>query len=179
MTVPDTLTYSFDLKENILHAGESLIPAYELEANEIGTCGDCDSTIISLSYHEIDGEFIVVGKCTNCELLSANIYDPDWNWFREITISHFSRPITEVNSVNLSKIPSDSQDPEEIGSSEIDELKLLNSIPIKQIEAIFSPTEIKAMFARAKGEKCTRQYLYNARKKYQTFEDVFGIKLTI
>jgi len=105
MAAPDTLTYSFDLKENMLYAGERQIPAYELEANEIGTCGNCESIIISLSYHEADGEFIVVGKCTNCGLLSANIYDPDWNWVSEISISHFSRQITEVNSDNFSKIP--------------------------------------------------------------------------
>lgn len=179
MTAPDTRNYSYDLKKNILYAGERQIPPYELEENEIGTCGYCGSVITSLSYHEIEGEFIVAGKCINCGTLSANIYDYDWNWLNEIAIPHFSRPISEDNPDNVTERLPEAKDHEETETSEMDELELLNSIPMKQIETIFSPTEITAMFARAKGEKCIRQYLYNARKKYQTFEDVFGIKLTI
>ncbi|WP_135611860.1 hypothetical protein [Methanococcoides sp. AM1] len=179
MTAPDNRNYSYDLKENILYAGEKKVPAYELEENEIGTCGDCESTIISLSYHETDDEFIVAGKCTKCGILSANIYDPDWKWVSELTISHFSRPLSENNTEELSGTPLNAQDPKEAEMPEINGLELLKTIPMKQIETIFSPTEITALFARAKGEKCVRQYLYNARKKYQTFEDVFGVKLTI
>jgi hypothetical protein len=179
MTNPDTHNYSYDLKENIFYAGDRRIPAYELEENDIGTCGDCDSTITSLSYHELDDKFIVAGKCINCGALSANIYDNEWNWFSEVAIPHFSRQIPASTADNEDiKLP-DAREPEQPLDQDIDDLELLNSIPMKQIEAIFSPTEIKAMFARAKGEKCVRQYLYNARKKYQTFEDVFGIKLSI
>ncbi|SES86308.1 hypothetical protein SAMN04488587_1336 [Methanococcoides vulcani] len=179
MTAQDTRNYSYNLKENILYAGDQQVPAYELEENEIGTCGDCESTITSLSYHETDDKFIVVGNCTNCGTLSANIYDSDWNWISEIAISYYSSPISEHNAEGVSKIFPGAKGPKESETPEIDDLELLNSIPMKQIETIFSPTEITALFARAKGEKCIRQYLYNARKKYQTFEDVFGVKLTI
>ncbi|MEL4304593.1 hypothetical protein [Methanococcoides sp. LMO-2] len=182
MKNPETHNYSYDLKENLFYAGERRIPAYELEENEIGTCGDCGSTITSLSYHELDDEFVIAGKCVNCGALSANIYDNDWNWVREVAISHFSIPIPADTSDNIDiTIPDarEQKNKEVQVSNEVDDLEMLNSIPMKQIETIFSPTEIKAMFARAKGEKCTRQYLYNARKKYQAFEDVFGIKLTI
>ncbi|WP_233085355.1 hypothetical protein [Methanococcoides orientis] len=179
MTTPDTRNYSYDLKENLLYAGGKQVPAYELEENEIGTCGNCESIIISLSYHETDDEFIVAGKCTNCGILSANIYDPDWNWVCEIAIPHFTRSVSEKNNDERSETRLNTQGSKDAEIPEIDDLELLNSIPMKQIEAIFSPTEITALFARAKGEKCVRQYLYNARKKYQTFEDVFGVKLTI
>lgn len=177
-----THNYSYDLKKNILYSGAQRIPAYELEENDIGTCGSCGSTITSLSYHELYDEFVIAGKCVNCGTLSANIYDNEWNWVREIAISHFSRSIPADISENTSLMIPDAREQKNENSQEINEindLELLNSIPMKQIETIFSPTEIKAMFARAKGEKCIRQYLYNARKKYHKFEDVFGIKFTI
>ena len=182
MKNPEINNYSYDLKENLFYAGERRIPAYELEENDIGTCGNCGSTITSLSYHELDDEFVIAGKCVSCGALSANIYDDNWNWVREIAIPHFSRSAPKDTSENAELTIPDAREPDKKDVqeiSEIDDLNLLNSIPMKQIETIFSPTEIKAMFARAKGEKCIRQYLYNARKKYQAFEDVFGVKLKI
>ncbi|WP_440951949.1 hypothetical protein [Methanococcoides sp. FTZ1] len=179
MTAQANYNYSYDLNNNIFYSGERQIPAYELEENEIGTCEKCQSTILSLSYHEIDDEFIVTGKCSICGNISANIYGHEWNWISEIFISHFfgQTPAQTTEDSEL-QIP-EARKSLKNEDNGIDDLELLNSIPMNQIETIFSPTEIKAMFARAKGEKCVRQYLYNARKKYKTFEDVFGIKIDI
>ena len=50
---------------------------------------------------------------------------------------------------------------------------------MKQLSTIFSPAEIDAIFAKVRGEKYIRQYLYRARKKYDYFEEVFGIKIQV
>jgi len=171
MNIPDTTKYTYDIKKKILHIDHQ-IPATESEENEVGTCSKCRSPIVSLSYHAIDKESIIIDKCTKCGKLSANIYDQDWNWVSEIPNSHFSRHVAKAGtSTHMETEVEDSQQPSG--------MELLESIPEKQLETIFSSTEITAMFARAKGESCVRQYLYNARKKYQKFEDIFGFQIDV
>ncbi|ABE51521.1 hypothetical protein [Methanococcoides burtonii] len=171
MNIPATTKYTYDLKKKTLHI-EHQILAVDSEENEVGTCSKCRSPIVSLSYHAIDKEFIIVGKCTKCEKLTANIYDQDWNWVSEIPNSHFSRYVAKAGTSTPMK-----------NEVEVDQklsgLALLESIPEKQLHSVFSATEITAMFARAKGESCVRQYLYNARKKYQKFEDIFGFIIEV
>ncbi|MCL2863549.1 MAG: hypothetical protein FWE54_05640 [Methanimicrococcus sp.] len=55
----------------------------------------------------------------------------------------------------------------------------LETIPKEQLEAVFSSTEIEAIFRKAKNEKNIRQYYHRARMKYEKFENVFGIKINI
>lgn len=171
MNIPDTTKYTYDHKKKTLHI-EHQIPAAESEENEVGTCSKCRSPIVSLSYHAIDKEFIIVGKCTKCGKLTANIYDQDWNWVSEIPNSHFSRYVAKAGTSTPMK-----NEVEE--GQQLSGLELLESIPEKQLHTVFSSTEITAMFARVKGESCVRQYLYNARKKYQKFEDIFGFKIEV
>lgn len=170
MNIPDTTKYTYDIKKKTLHI-EHRIPAAESEENEVGTCSKCRSPIVSLSYHAIGKESIIVDKCTKCGKLSANIYDQDWNWVSEIPNSHFSRYVAKAGTSTPMK--------NEVEDSQLSGIELLESIPEKQLETIFSSTEIAAMFARAKGESCVRQYIYNARKKYQKFEDIFGFQIEV
>lgn len=171
MNITDTMKYTYDIKKKILQI-EHQIPATGSEENEVGTCSKCRYPIVSLSYHTINKESIIVGKCTKCGKLSANIYDQDWNWVSEIPNSHFSRDVTKAGTSTPMK-----NEVEE--GQQLSGLELLESIPEKQLHTVFSSTEITAMFARAKGESCVRQYLYNARKKYQKFEDIFGFKIEV
>ncbi|NPE27774.1 hypothetical protein HNV12_07300 [Methanococcoides sp. SA1] len=90
----------------------------------------------------------------------------------EIPNSHFFQHIADAGNSTPEK-------PEANDEKQLSGIELLESIPEKQLNAIFSSTEITAMFARAKGENCIRQYLYNARKKYQKFEDVFGFHIEV
>lgn len=50
---------------------------------------------------------------------------------------------------------------------------------MNKLTTIFSPSEIESMMAKSLGKKYVRQYLYRARKKYEKFQDVFGITLDI
>lgn len=136
------------------------MPAYSLEENEIGNCSNCDSMIISLSYHSVGETIVVVTKCVSCGAFYVNIYDSDWNWVDEAPVSLLPIPISISNQI-------------------IDDWKGLETIPLKKLEAVFSRGEIEALFARAKEETPIRQYLYRARKKYELFEEIFDMRLEL
>ena len=164
--------YGYDLKNNILHIGANQVPAYDIEANEIGVCSACGASLLSISYHSFDDRLIIVAKCSSCNSIYANVYNTGWTWLDEIVISHFLSDKDQEKNAG-------SGTSQEDGSDASTSLKSLTSIPMKQLQTIFSPAEVNAMFARAKGDECVRQYLYNARKKYDTFEDVFGITIDV
>lgn len=154
------MEYSYDLKGNNLYVKENRIPAYSLEENEIGNCTNCDSILMSLSYHAAEESTIVVTKCITCGTFYANIYDSEWNWVDEVKVSLLPIPIY-------------------ISSQIIDDWNGLESIPMKKLEAVFSRGEIEALFARARNETPIRQYLYRARKKYKLFEEIFDLELAL
>ncbi len=154
------MEYKYDLNEKALYIEENRIPAYSLEKNEIGNCTSCDSVLMSLSYHSIGENIVVVTKCVSCGAFYANIYDSDWNWADEAQIMLLPIPIPISNPV-------------------IDSLEELEAIPIKKLEVVFSKGEIEALFARAKDKTPVRQYLYRARKKYKLFEEIFNMKLDL
>lgn len=154
------MEYSYDLNGNNLYIEESKIPAYSLEENEIGNCSNCDSMLISLSYHSVGEKIVVVTKCVSCGAFYVNIYDSEWNWIDEAPVSLLPIPILISNQI-------------------IDDCKGLEAIPIKKLEAVFSRGEIEALFARAKDETPIRQYLYRARKKYELFEEIFDLRIEL
>jgi hypothetical protein len=145
--------------KNLL-VGESLASAYSSEENEIGNCTNCDSILVSLSYHFLGEKIAVVTKCVSCGSIYANFYDSEWNWVEEAPV--FLLPI-----------------PIPISSQVVDDLKGLEATPMKKLEAVFSKGEIEALYARAKNETPIRQYLYRARKKYGVFEEIFDLRLEI
>jgi hypothetical protein len=136
------------------------MPAYSLEENEIGNCSNCDSMLVSLSYHSVGETIVVVTKCVSCGAFYVNIYNSDWNWVDEAPVSLLPIPISISNQI-------------------IDDWKGLETIPLKKLEAVFSRGEIEALFARAKEETPIRQYLYRARKKYELFEEIFDMRLEL
>lgn len=154
------MKYSYDLKENNLYIEDNQLPAYSLEENEIGNCSNCDSILMSLSYHSVGKTIAVVTKCISCGSFYVNIYDSGWNWVDEAPVFLLPIPIS-------------------ISSQTIDNWVGLEKIPLKKLEVIFSRGEIEALFARAKDETPVRQYLYRARKKYELFEEIFDIKLEL
>ena len=166
------MNLEYNLKNNVLCIDKCQLPSHGVENNEVGICSSCEANLLSISYHTFNEDLVIVSKCGNCGLVYANIYDNNWAWLDEVVISHFSDDTcnndTKCNSI-------------ECGSDENinEKLESLNNIPMKQLVTIFSPAEITAIFARAKGDECVRQYLYNARKKYDKFEDVFGIAIDV
>lgn len=150
----------YDLNGKNLYIEENRIPAYSLEKNEIGNCTSCDSTLMSLSYHSVGENIVVITQCVSCGAFYANIYDSCWNWVDEAQVILLPIPISISNPV-------------------IDSWEELEAIPIKKLEAVFSKGEIEALFARAKDKTPVRQYLYRARKKYKLFEEIFDLKLEL
>ncbi|MCL7410959.1 MAG: hypothetical protein M8350_04005 [Methanosarcinaceae archaeon] len=165
------MSYGYDPENNILYIGADQVPAYDIESNEMGACSACGASLLSISYHSFGDKLIIVDKCPGCNSIYADIYNNDWTWLDGIAISHFFSEKDQAGN--------DSSGTMEEGSDVSKSLKLLNSIPMNQLQTIFSPAEINAMFARAKGDECVRQYLYNARKKYGSFDDVFGITIDV
>lgn len=154
------MEYRYDLKNNNLYTEESLIPAYSLEENEIGNCSNCEAMLVSLSYHSVGEEIVVMTKCVSCGAFCVNAYDSEWNWIYEAPVALLPLQITISNQI-------------------IDDQKGLEAIPLKKLEAVFSRGEIEALFARSKNETPIRQYLYRARKKYELFEEIFDLRLEL
>lgn len=166
------MNFEYDLKNNVLCIDENQLPEHSIENNEVGICSSCGANLLSISYHTFNEDLVIVSKCGNCGLFYANIYDNNWIWLDEAVISHFSDDICN-NDAKCNPIG--------CGSDDVinEKLQSLKNIPMKQLTTIFSSAEITAIFARVNGDECVRQYLYNARKKYDKFEDVFGIAIDV
>lgn len=149
------MDFRYDVDKNVMQVDGIDLHPMSLEDNFIGICSNCNSDVNSLSYHSYENGMIVAAKCSLCDTVFAIMYDEQWNWQGEKSISQFF----DLKSSN--------------------DLKTLDSIDKKKIAIIFTPTETNAMYAKARGEKYVRQYLYRARKKYNDFEELFGIQLNI
>lgn len=145
----------YDLKKNVMQVDSVNLEPQSLDMNFIGVCSHCNSNVVSISYHSYDNGTIVAAKCNLCNKLFAIVYDKDWTWQDEELISQF---FDVENSNNL---------------------KFLEGIDNKKLRAVFTPAEINAMYAKVRGEKYVRQYLYRARKKYVDFKDLFGLQINI
>jgi hypothetical protein len=131
----------------------------------IGNCDQCGNELETLSFHKLTSFNAIVAKCTTCDRLLLSLYDFNWGWHNERELTPSKRlPSTKNVVANLSNLSG---------------LLLLEAIPENALKTIFSPREMEAMFARAEGKKYVRQYLYNARKKYSRFADIFDITLDI
>ncbi|MDG6244586.1 MAG: hypothetical protein QCH31_09410 [Methanolobus sp.] len=145
----------YDIEKNVLQIdGNDLYPQ-SLDENFIGLCNNCNADVASLSYHSNAENTIVVAKCGSCKTIYSIVYDKDWNWQGEEAITQFFKL-------------KDSND-----------LRILDSIDKKKLATVFTPAETTAMYAKARGEKYVRQYLYRARKKYTDFKELFDVQLNI
>jgi hypothetical protein len=81
------------------------------------------------------------------EHLLLILYDKNWNW---------------LGDLELEMAP---------------EFKSISSIRKEQLEAVFTPAEIRTLEACEQGKPYTRQNLYRARAKYEKFEKLFGAKI--
>ena len=59
------------------------------------------------------------------------------------------------------------------------EFKSISSLPREQLEAVFTPAELRTLEACEKDQPYTRQNLYRARAKYEKFEKLFGVKIKL
>ncbi|WP_406661659.1 hypothetical protein V7O66_03845 [Methanolobus sp. ZRKC3] len=166
------MVYEYDIDNSTLYLDSVELPLHSQEENVIGTCSDCNSDVMSVSYHVQDEKTVVGAKCNECNTIYAIIYDDQWNWLGEEVISTGSNP--RHADVEKSVVTMSVDEPEDSP-----ELIYLRSIPSNKLSAVFSPAEIEAIFSKASGKKYVRQYLYRARKKYQNFNDLFDTTLNI
>jgi hypothetical protein len=59
------------------------------------------------------------------------------------------------------------------------EFKSISTLPREQLEVVFTPAELRTMEACEQGQPYTRQNLYRARAKYEKFEKLFGVKISL
>ena len=151
----DDMNIRYDVESNVMQIDDVDLHPENLDRNFIGICNSCNSDVTSLSYHAHHNGMVVAGKCVSCDSLYAIFYDTEWNWQGEEAIVEFFN----INNSN--------------------NIKFLDSIDRKKLETVFTPAETTAMYSKAKGEKYVRQYLYRARKKYNDFYELFGIRIDI
>lgn len=60
-----------------------------------------------------------------------------------------------------------------------EETGAVQAIPREQLEAVFTPAEIRDMLAYERGEGYTRQNLYRAKAKFEKFEKLFGVRIRL
>jgi len=178
------MVYRYDLGNKCLYSDDVFLPPMDYDMTNIGTCFKCNSHLKSLSTH-ISNENIpdrkkhlIASVCTKCSSVYVNIYDQNWSWLddAEPEIFEYDQQLSEKNETQASspkvfKIP--------VYNDVIYTLEGLETIPEEQLKAVFSSTEIEAIFHKAKNEKNVRQYYHRARMKYKKFEEIFGIKLEI
>ncbi|WP_367343699.1 hypothetical protein [Methanomethylovorans sp.] len=166
------MLFKYDPSNNFLLVNNTIVPSYDLTENLIGTCSFCDAQIISQSYHDLDDNTAVVAYCEKCGASFINLYDREWNWISEQPISHFFS-YKESTARNAEFQMGENSKRENSYYTD------LTNVPMNKLTTIFSPSEIESMMAKSLGKKYVRQYLYRARKKYEKFQDVFGITLDI
>ena len=173
-----TMLFKYDSSNNFLQMDNTIFPSYDLIENPIGTCSFCDAQIISKSYHYLGDTIAVVAYCEKCGASFVNLYDREWNWLSEQPISHFFS--YQESDIRDRDVKIDEIVPRvEKSVAEDQYFTDISKVPMNKLTTIFSPSELEAMIAKSLGEKYVRQYLYRARKKYQKFQDVFGITLDI
>ena len=155
----------YNPEKSILWVADDIYFSEKCETGDIGCCVQCGNYLETLSFHKLAAFNAIVTKCAFCDRFLLFLYDLDWNWCKEIDLIVSKRqPSAKIGFDDFSSLSG---------------LQLLERIPENALRTIFSPREIEAMFLRAEGGKYVRQYLYNARKKYSKFSDVFGISIDV
>lgn len=159
----DKSTLRYSLPNKLLCIDDDrLIPPFEEEVNEMGVCSECGGLLYSFTYHNFQDYNAVVCRCGDCSLLRVILFDPAWEWVGEYPVSIIEN--ASQDGINL---------------VESDTIFDIENIAAIKLETVFSPREIEAMIQKSKGQKYVRQYLYNARKKYPRFNELFGYSLGI
>jgi len=178
------MAYRYDLGNKYLYFDDVFLPPMDYDMTNIGTCFKCNSRLKSLSTHiqqekaPDQNKHLIASVCTKCASVYVNIYDRHWSWLDDAEPEIFEsdpefaeKKDMDDPSCKVFKIP--------VYIDIIHTLEELEAIPEEQLKAVFSETEIEAIFHKAKNEKNVRQYYHRARMKYKKFEEVFGIKLDI
>lgn len=115
----------------------------------------------------------VVGFCSKCDddLVSIAYHRSDKGWLvsaqchnQHLVLLLYSSDWNWLGDQELESSP---------------EFKSISSLPREQLEAVFTPAEVRTLEACEQNKPYTRQNLYRARAKYEKFEKLFGVKIKL
>ena len=147
--------YSFDERERELYfEGERLDRRWTGE-ELAGFCSGCGGELSSLGCYSTPGGWLVASRCRGCGSIVLAEYDSRWAWKGDREVA--AAPPTP----GPRKMPR------------------ISEIPREELEAVFTPAELRDMERCERGEPYLRQNLYRARAKYEKFERLFGVRIDI
>jgi len=144
-------------KRHLFFEGRKLEPR-SVEENVVGFCTFCDGELSSLACYQLSIGWLVASRCQGCERMVLSRYGPSWSWEEDLDL--------------------EAAEPER-SAKEKPKTTSLSDIPREELEAVFTPAELRDMERCERGEAYTRQNLYRARAKYEKFERLFGVRLDI
>jgi hypothetical protein len=144
-------------KKLLFFEGRKLEPR-SVEENVAGFCSDCDGELWSIAYYQVSEGWLVASRCEGCDRMVLSRYDPSWSWEEDLDLEAAEQ---------------------ERSAKEDSKTSSISDLPKEQLEAVFTPAELRDMERCEKGEAYTRQNLYRARAKYGKFERLFGVRIDI
>ena len=144
-------------KKRLFFEGRKLEPR-SVEENVVGFCTFCDGELWSLACYQLSIGWLVASRCDGCERMILSRYDSSWSWEGDFDLEAAEAVGSEKEEAKTSSI---------------------SNIPREELEAVFSPAELRDMERCESGEAYTRQNLYRARAKYEKFERLFGVRIDI
>lgn len=150
--------YSVDLeKKYLFFEGQKLEPR-SVEGNFVGFCSLCKGELWSFAYYQVAEGWMVAARCDKCDKMVLAGYDSSWSWKGDFDLEAAEPVRSTTESPKTSSIL---------------------DLPREQLEAVFTPAELRDMVRCEKDEPYTRQNLYRARAKYEKFERLFGVKIDL
>jgi hypothetical protein len=144
-------------KKRLFFEGQKLEPS-SVEENVVGFCSFCDCELSSLAYYQVPEGWMVASRCDGCERMFLSRYDSSWSWMGDFDLEAAEAARSAREGSKTSSI---------------------SNLPREQLEAVFTPAELRDMERCEMGEAYTRQNLYRARAKYEKFERLFGVRIDI
>lgn len=153
------MMYRLDPEKKCLFFEGRVIEPRSVERNLVGFCSFCDGELWSFAYYQVAEGWMVAARCEGCEKTALAGYDPSWSWKGDFDLLVAAEPGRFMKG--------------EPKTSSI------SNIPREELEAVFTPAELRDMKRCERGEAYTRQNLYRARAKYEKFERLFGVRIDI
>lgn len=133
------------------------------DQNLVGFCTSCEGALESEAYYRSRGCWFVAVRCRGCGQRLLIEYGPDWSWKGD-------RPLIEAPREAKAVEGKAAGGPVPVRVSDL---------PKEMLDAVFTKAEIRDMIACQEGRPFVRQNLYRARAKYERFEQLFNIKLSL
>lgn len=147
--------YSFDDRERALYFGGERLEPRSVGEGLAGFCAGCGGELSSLGCYSTAGGWLVASRCRGCGAIVLAEYDSRWAWKGDRVVA------MAAPSPGPRKMPK------------------ISDLPREELEAVFTPAELRDMERCERGEPYLRQNLYRARAKYDRFERLFGVRIDI